>query len=180
MAYTLQVGRAAFSYRSAFLCQDQAEAIALLEQSASTPELFTHQTARSRQVTLLFSAEKDLQRDLALTLYQQVPLFRTEVDTCCQLLCSYCQIDSYELFTRPEHALWANFVWKYALARVYIGWGIQPQAVLGAGIGMYAAACIARVPSLDDTLRLLAMHLYPQRAMAAPTWISAWSETRRH
>lgn len=168
VAYTLQVGRSAFSYRKALSCRNQAEAIALLEQSALTPELFIHQTSRARQLTFLFAAEADLPSNLTVALYQQVPLFRAEVDACCQVLATYCPLDSHALLTQPEHTLWATFVGKYALARIYQAWGMQPQAVRGAGIGLYVAACIANMLSLKDALLLLAIHLYPQHSTVSP------------
>ncbi|MEO9030109.1 MAG: SDR family NAD(P)-dependent oxidoreductase [Ktedonobacteraceae bacterium] len=172
VAYTLQVGRTAFSYRRTLLCRDQTEAVALLEQSASTPEFFTYQTSRGRQLTFLFSAEADLCGDLALALYEHVPPFRAEVDACCQLLHVYRKLDGHELFAQPEYTLWATFVGKYALARMYKGWGVRPQAVLGSGVGMYAAACLAGMLSLADALLLLTRYQYPQLVTASPVWMT--------
>src|SRR5579859_3302314 len=172
VAYTLQVGRTAFSYRRTLLCRDQADAVALLEQLASTSELFTYQTSRGRQLTFLFSAEEDLCSGLAQALYEHVPPFRAEVDNCCQLLRAYRELNGYELFTQPEYSLWATFVCKYALARMYEGWGVQPRAVLGSGVGMYAAACLAGMLSLEDALLLLTRYKYPQLGAAFPTWMA--------
>lgn len=172
VAYTLQVGRSVFHYRSALLCRDYAEAVVLLEQAASTPERFV-QTSCTRQLIFLFSAEEEVRGDVALALYEHVPIFHAEVDACCQLLCAYRQMDSYELFTQPEYKLWATFVWQYALAHMYEGWGMQPQSVLGSGIGLYAAACMAHLLSLEDALLLLAMYLYPQRGLPAPSWLAS-------
>ncbi|HEU5374787.1 MAG TPA: type I polyketide synthase, partial [Ktedonobacteraceae bacterium] len=168
VAYTLQVGRTAFSYRKALLCHSQIEAVALLEQSASTPELFTNQITRDRQLAWLFSAEVDLTGDLALALYEQVPSFRVTVDTCCQSLRAYHALNVHELFTRPEYMLWATFVGKYALARMYEAWGVRPRVVLGTGVGLYVAACLASLLSLADALLLLARHLYPHVVTLAP------------
>jgi len=50
----------------------------------------------------------------------------------------------------------ATFVLEYALARLLMQWGIQPQALLGTGSGEYVAACLAGVFSLKDALMLLA------------------------
>jgi thioester reductase-like protein len=48
------------------------------------------------------------------------------------------------------------FTIEYALAKQWMAWGIQPQAVIGYSIGEYAAACIAGVFSLEDALLLVA------------------------
>ncbi|MCC5602616.1 type I polyketide synthase [Nostoc favosum] len=51
----------------------------------------------------------------------------------------------------------ALFVIEYALAQLWISWGIQPQAMIGNSIGEYVAATYAGVFSLPDALKLVAM-----------------------
>ena len=48
------------------------------------------------------------------------------------------------------------FAIEFALAEMWRGWGIEPSAVLGHGVGEYVAACVAGVFSLEDGLRLVA------------------------
>ncbi|MBV9108269.1 MAG: acyltransferase domain-containing protein, partial [Gemmatimonadetes bacterium] len=50
----------------------------------------------------------------------------------------------------------AVFVVGYALARLWMSWGIVPDAVIGHSLGEYAAACIAGILSLEDALTLVA------------------------
>jgi acyl transferase domain-containing protein/acyl carrier protein len=54
------------------------------------------------------------------------------------------------MFAQP-----ALFVIEYALAQLWIAWGVQPQAMLGHSLGEYVAACIAGVFSLEDALFLV-------------------------
>lgn len=54
------------------------------------------------------------------------------------------------IFSQP-----AVFVIEYALAKLWMSYGIRPQAMIGYSIGEYTAACLAEVISLEDTLRLL-------------------------
>jgi phthiocerol/phenolphthiocerol synthesis type-I polyketide synthase E len=57
---------------------------------------------------------------------------------------------------RTEVAQPAVFVIDYAMAKLWISWGIVPEAVIGHSLGEYAAACIAGVLPLEDALALVA------------------------
>ncbi|KPA09301.1 polyketide synthase [Candidatus Magnetomorum sp. HK-1] len=48
------------------------------------------------------------------------------------------------------------FVVNYSLAKLWISWGIKPQATIGYSIGEYVSACLSEVISLEDVLPFIA------------------------
>jgi len=49
----------------------------------------------------------------------------------------------------------AVFIIEYALARLFMSWGLRPRAMIGHSLGEYVAACLAGVFSLEEGLRLV-------------------------
>ena len=87
--------------------------------------------------------------------------------------------DSSPAMQAIHRTFWAQpalFVMEYALAKLWMSWGIVPESLMGYSIGEYVAACLAGVISLEDSLRMLAVraqsidHLAPgaMLAIAAP------------
>jgi acyl transferase domain-containing protein len=73
---------------------------------------------------------------------------------------------------RTDVAQPACFVVEYALARLLMDWGIEPQAMIGYSVGEYVAACVAGALSLDEALELVAQRArliqeLPEGAMLA-------------
>jgi len=102
-------------------------------------------------------------------LYDTEPVFREALTKCSELLAPalgaslldiiYPAEASPEAQTRLNQTLYAQpaiFSFEYALAQLWLSWGIKPQAMVGHSVGEYVAACLAGVFSLEDALRLIA------------------------
>jgi acyl transferase domain-containing protein/acyl carrier protein len=61
----------------------------------------------------------------------------------------------------------AVFVVNYAMAQVWMKWGVEPEAMIGYSLGEYVAACLAGVFSLADALLLVARRAQMIQALPA-------------
>lgn len=48
-----------------------------------------------------------------------------------------------------------NFICEYAIARLWIYWGIEPKSIIGNGTGNYVSATIAEILTLEDVVSLI-------------------------
>ena len=86
VAYTLQVGRAAFAHRRVVVCRDLADAIAVLEPLDPRRVLTAHHPSRDRAVAFLLPGVGDHYAGMTQELYGTEPRFREAVDRCCEIL----------------------------------------------------------------------------------------------
>lgn len=181
VAYTLQVGRQAFTQRRFLVCQTTAEAIAALTSVNETVALNTHPPA-TQSITFLFPGQGSQYVNMGRELYAQEPAFRSQIDECCELL-KPLGIDLGDILYPDTRSLSINdtiyaqpalFVVEYALAKLLMTWGIQPQAMLGHSIGEYVAACLAGVFSLADALKLVTIRGRLMQQQPPGTMLSVW------
>lgn len=166
VAYTLQVGRTIFPHRRMLVCAERDEAIALLEQPVSAPGSTLQDTYKDRRVAFLLTGATIEYANSVRDLATQEPFFRELMERCCTILKRQVGLDLTALLgdkgqanlplNLPAYAQPASFIIAYALAQLFMHWGIQPQALLGDDLGEYVAACLAGVFSLDDALLIVA------------------------
>lgn len=162
-AFTLQVGRKALRHRRIAVASDAAEAAAAIEGG------FTQECKQGERGTaFLFAGGGAQYPDMALGLYQSEDVFRQAADECFTILSASCGVDikpflfpvagdeaiAREALNRPSIALPALFTVQYALARLWMSWGIEPAAMLGHSMGEYVAAHLAGVFDLPSVLKL--------------------------
>jgi amino acid adenylation domain-containing protein/non-ribosomal peptide synthase protein (TIGR01720 family) len=186
LAYTHQVGRKAFGHRRMLVCRDRDEAVEALERGDPRRVSTTGPESHNRTLVFMFPGQGAQRMFMGQGLYESEAVFRQQVDRCAALLRSHLELDLRDILYPGEDATetaaqlldqtWitqpALFVVEYALAQLWMAWGVRPQALIGHSIGEYVAACLAGVFSLEDALTLIAararlMHQLPAGAMLA-------------
>ena len=170
-AYTLRVGRRTFAHRRFAICRDANDAAAVLE-TLEKKRVTTVQSRRDdRAVAFMFPGQGSQHPDMGRQLYDSEPVFRDTIDECAQLLEPWLKSDIREvMFPNPDAAADAAenvrqtviaqpaiFIIEYALAQLWMSWGVRPDKMIGHSIGEFVAACLAGVFSLADALMLLAV-----------------------
>jgi len=166
VAFTLQSGRYQFNQRSFIVCSDREDAQAKL--GGDLPVLAPGR--HNPPTAFMFPGQGAQRVNMGRELFDNERLYREIVDECAKNLEPELGLDLRNiLFPVPGKEPWAEeqivqtritqpalFVTEYALARLWMSWGIEPQSMIGHSVGEYVAACLAGVFSLDDGLRLIA------------------------
>lgn len=169
IAFTLQEGRQPFAHRAAAVCVDSREAVQKLESIGMSGVARTEcEPGASAGVALMFSGQGSQYVNMGWGLMEE-PVFRREVEACCEFLKDAMGMDPREALFAPnasgkagwvDETRWAQpclFVVEYALATFLLSLGIKPEAMIGHSIGEYVAACLSGVMSRDEALRLVAV-----------------------
>ncbi|MEU8207929.1 type I polyketide synthase [Micromonospora sp. NPDC049044] len=168
VAYTLQVGRPELGHRAATVCSDVDSAVVGLAVGESS----TVKPKQPTPVAFLFPGQGAQFVDMAEEAYRTERVVRDTIDECAELLVPHLGLDLRDVLfsaraagaeqelaerlrqtsiTQP-----ALFVIEYALARLWMSWGVEPVAMVGHSIGEYVAACLAGVFPLPVALELVA------------------------
>jgi len=170
VAWTLQAGRRAFRYRRAVACTNRDDLLAALKKRNPGRVATGNGEIRDGNVAFLFPGQGAQYVQMGRRLYDQEPLFRDEVDACSAALEPHIGEDLRAILypdgevteeqtarlTQTSVTQPALFVIEYALARLWMEWGVKPAAMIGHSLGEYTAACLAGVFRRDDALVLLA------------------------
>ena len=170
VAYTLQYGRKTFSHRRMVVCQNLDDAVTTLEILDPKWALTSFQEPINRDVIFIFSGQGSQYVNMGLELYRTESIFREQIDRCSEILRPRLSFDLRDIlypgernFEEAARMLQQTFITQpalftieYALAKLWMAWGLHPVAMVGHSIGEYVAACLAGVFSLEDALSLVA------------------------
>ncbi len=177
---TLLHGRTPHARRGAVVAADAREAVALLRDPGAAGHVSAPADGSGSRVAFLFPGSGAAQPGAARELYDSCPAFAKALDECADL---------FDAAAVPVRESWRDgdedrlaqapiaepvvFTLEYALLRAWEAWGVTPDAVLGYGIGEFAAATAAGVLSLADAVRVVAARSDAVRRMPAGGMLAA-------
>ncbi|MGD9030392.1 MAG: beta-ketoacyl synthase N-terminal-like domain-containing protein, partial [Anaerolineae bacterium] len=170
VAFTSQVGRRAFDHRRVVVCRDQEDALAALEARGHEQVFTGFVEAAEPPLVFMFTGQGAQYANMGRGLHQHEEVFREELDRCHGILAPILNLDLRDLIypakgdvdaanERLRQTMYSQpalFAIEYALAKLWMSWGVRPDAMIGHSIGEYTAACLAGVFSLEDALGLVA------------------------
>lgn len=154
-----QQGRDHFEYRG-FAVGNSLESMAAAVRNG--PDKM-RQFSRSPRVAFLFTGQGSQRGGMGEALLGQ-PVFREAIKQCAGYIEGKLGIPLKRLLfdssvtsklLQTAYAQPALFAYEFALARLWMAWGVQPYALIGHSLGEYTAACIAGVFSLQDACSLV-------------------------
>lgn len=170
VAHTLQVGRHAFDHRQTFVADSATNAAAILE-TQRPGQVYTNTTKpAARPIVFLFPGQGAQYPQAARSIYDREAVFRDQLDRCANLFTPLLGFDIRDVLypagedtqdaaNRMRNTLVAQpilFTVDYALAQLWMSWGVRPHAMIGHSLGEYVAACMSGVLSLEAAVALVA------------------------
>ena len=166
VAFTYQVGRKTLPHRRIVVASGLDDAVTALKGAASRQVFSSVEESVSRPVAFLFPGQGSQFAQMGSALYEAEPVFKKNIDEAAEVLAPIINLDlreilfptaaqqrdlSYTSILQP-----ALFAVEYSIAKMWMSWGVTPQAMIGHSIGEYVAACVAGVMSFEDGLALVA------------------------
>ncbi|WP_161964279.1 non-ribosomal peptide synthetase/type I polyketide synthase [Chitinophaga flava] len=159
LAYTLQAGRKRFDCGRFIVAASREELIDMLRGG----RLKTQPVRPKQHITFMFSGQGSQYVNMGRYLYETFPAFKTILDEGFERLQQIRGVDYRKaLFTEGSDEIYNTlytqpvlFLFEYALARLLMTWGIQPDYMIGHSLGEYVAATVSGVFTLEDALRVV-------------------------
>ncbi|MFI5138429.1 MAG: amino acid adenylation domain-containing protein [Sphingobacteriales bacterium] len=168
VAWSLQSTRADLNSRRFVIAGGDDDLISKLSSETPDPSASKRLSSKASEVVFMFPGQGSQYVNMGKDIYENEPIFKGAVDECIELLKDAPQADIFNIiypqvvdeisaeklkntfYTQP-----AIFIIEYAMAKLWMSWGIQPTVFTGHSIGEFVAAHFAGIFDLKDALKLI-------------------------
>ncbi|MBO0656136.1 SDR family NAD(P)-dependent oxidoreductase [Streptomyces triculaminicus] len=164
LCHSANVTRAHFSHRVAGPVADHADLVKLLDTALAREDL--QGPSGIRKIAFMFGGQGSQYLGMGADLYERHEVFRDAVDACEELFAPHLDVSvrdlvlgtatDPDLIHRTRYTQPALFTVEYALARLWMSWGVRPNVLIGHSIGEVVAATVAGLFTLPDAVTLVA------------------------
>jgi len=169
LAYSVNTKVFDFPYRGYLAFNNREDLLAQLSQRMVPAQARGMIKSVADHVVFLFPGQGAQYLDMGKDLYGANPVFSDALDGCCGLFNLYLDVPLLDVifpstmdelaearlkdtqYTQP-----AIFAIEYALAKLWMSWGVRPTGFCGHSIGEYVAAHLSGILSLADATKLVA------------------------
>ncbi|MEU3610476.1 beta-ketoacyl synthase N-terminal-like domain-containing protein, partial [Streptomyces sp. NPDC035033] len=139
-----------------------------------------------RKVAFLFTGSGAQYVGMGRSLYSSSPVFRRHVDACDALFTAHLgrsvaavmfgeTPDAAEVLARTPYTHAALFTLEYALAQLWLSWGVKPSVLIGHSVGEIVAATVAGLFTLADGTAFLSARATLIESVSRPGGMAAVS-----
>ena len=168
VAYTLAVGRTEHAWRRIIPVTDLNDAVKKLRDKKAGFKKEVKVAEPS--LTFMFPGQGSQFVGMGRELYQYEPVYRATIDRCAEILLPLLDLDMRDVLypANPDDpkaaeeikntglAQPAIFMVAYAVAQVWLSWGLRPDALVGHSVGEFVAGCVSGIFKLEDALKVIA------------------------
>ncbi len=169
IAYTLREGRHGFEKRRVVVADSHKDAAELLRENDPRRVFTQSVVAENPDIVFMFPGGGAQYAGMARDLYDTEPVFREWMDKGLDILQPKLDYDvrsiwlpeqdgikaADERLKTPSVQLPLIMIVEYALAQLWMSWGVKPSALIGHSMGENTAACVAGVMSFEDCIGLV-------------------------
>jgi acyl transferase domain-containing protein/glutamate-1-semialdehyde aminotransferase len=167
LACNLHTTRVDFKELNFILAADRQDLMEKLTKFKRDPSNSKTLKEKATEVVFMFPGQGAQYLNMGRELYEQEPVFADAVNECVTLLkgtghenildiiYTDASAEAAEKLKNTFYTQPAIFITSYAMAKLWMSWGIEPSVFTGHSIGEFVAAHFAGVFNLPDALKLI-------------------------
>ncbi len=164
VCHNTNYARVHFKYRVATNLVSKSDIDQYLSQQYEKISEETHSFEAQKECAFLFAGQGAQYFGMGKDLYESSVVFKKYIDICDHLFSKYIKrsikdiifIDNDNTVDATEFTQPALFSMEYALAMMWMSFGLIPKILIGHSIGEIVAATVSGLFDLDDAIRLVA------------------------